>query len=701
MDWKRMVSAAVAGCMCLAMMGTAAAPQMDDPVQRMAERGILVGDGSGNLRPDDPVTRGEFCKIVAEALELEAAGDANRFADMDGHWAKAYVEALSSRGLIHGVTETEFCPDDLLTYEQALAILTRAEGWKYLENYPYDCVAQGIEQGISDGVAVVVGRPATRADIAQMLYNVLQRRETEKMTDTYGSDAGYGGVLGCAPMVPAGGAAGGGGDMAFYDMAANAVMPEWAPGYDGNTESYAFEPENGFRSSADSPLSTFALDVDTASYSNLRRKLIAGQLPEAGVVRTEELLNYFDYDLPEPEEGSPFSVYTEVTACPWNEGHQLAMVALKGRELERETAPASNLVFLMDVSGSMFSANKLPLAQQAMLLLTEQLRPDDRVTIVTYASGVNVALEPTAGDETEAIQKAVYSLRAGGGTNGAGGIQLAYEKAQEAFVEGGNNRVILCTDGDFNIGASSDASMEELISQKRESGIYLSVLGFGMGNYKDSKMEILADCGNGNYAYIDTLKEAKKVLVDDMMGTIFTIANDVKVQVEFNPAMVKEYRLVGYENRLLNPEDFTDDKKDAGELGAGDAMVALYEMVPADGKPSGTGLKYQSVTTGDSSELFTVHLRYRLPGADASEAADDVVVQKVTDAPSENLRFASAVAEFAMLLNGSEFSGNASFDAVLSRALESRGQDRFGYRAELIQLVGLAKLLPTQENFEK
>ena len=695
MGWKRMVSAAVAGCMCLAMMGTAAAPQMDDPVQHMAKRGILVGDGSGNLRPDDLVTRGEFCKIVAEALELEAAGDANRFADMDGHWAKAYVEALSSRGLIHGVTETEFCPDDLLTYEQALAILTRAEGWKYLENYPYDCVAQGIEQGISDGVAVVVGRPATRADIAQMLYNVLQRHETEKMTDTYG------GVLGRAPMVPAGSAAGGGGSKTFYDMAANAVRPEWSPGYDWNTESYAFEPENGYRSSADSPLSTFALDVDTASYSNLRRKLIAGQLPEAGVVRTEELLNYFDYDLPEPEEGSPFSVYTEVAACPWNEGHQLTMVALKGRKLERETAPASNLVFLMDVSGSMFSANKLPLAQQAMLLLTEQLRPDDRVTIVTYASGVNVALEPTAGDETEAIQKAVYSLRAGGGTNGAGGIQLAYEKAQEAFVEGGNNRVILCTDGDFNIGASSDASMEELISQKRESGIYLSVLGFGMGNYKDSKMEILADCGNGNYAYIDTLKEAKKVLVDDMMGTIFTIANDVKVQVEFNPAMVKEYRLVGYENRLLNPEDFTNDKKDAGELGAGDTMVALYELVPADGKPSGTGLKYQSMTTGDSSELFTVHLRYRLPGADAGEAADDVAVQKVTDAPSENLRFASAVAEFAMLLNDSEFSGNASFDAVLSRALESRGQDRFGYRAELIQLVGLAKLLPIQENFEK
>ena len=695
MGWKRMVSAAVAGCMCLAMMGTAAAPQMDDPVQHMAKRGILVGDGSGNLRPDDLVTRGEFCKIVAEALELEAAGDANRFADMDGHWAKAYVEALSSRGLIHGVTETEFCPDDLLTYEQALAILTRAEGWKYLENYPYDCVAQGIEQGISDGVAVVVGRPATRADIAQMLYNVLQRHETEKMTDTYG------GVLGRAPMVPAGSAAGGGGSKTFYDMAANAVRPEWSPGYDWKTESYAFEPENGYRSSADSPLSTFALDVDTASYSNLRRKLIAGQLPEAGVVRTEELLNYFDYDLPEPEEGSPFSVYTEVAACPWNEGHQLTMVALKGRKLERETAPASNLVFLMDVSGSMFSANKLPLAQQAMLLLTEQLRPDDRVTIVTYASGVNVALEPTAGDETEAIQKAVYSLRAGGGTNGAGGIQLAYEKAQEAFVEGGNNRVILCTDGDFNIGASSDASMEELISQKRESGIYLSVLGFGMGNYKDSKMEILADCGNGNYAYIDTLKEAKKVLVDDMMGTIFTIANDVKVQVEFNPAMVKEYRLVGYENRLLNPEDFTNDKKDAGELGAGDTMVALYELVPADGKPSGTGLKYQSMTTGDSSELFTVHLRYRLPGADAGEAADDVAVQKVTDAPSENLRFASAVAEFAMLLNDSEFSGNASFDAVLSRALESRGQDRFGYRAELIQLVGLAKLLPIQENFEK
>lgn len=701
MDWKRLISVAVIGCLGLAVLGPVDTQSAADPMQSMAERGVLQGDPDGNLRPDDPVTRGEFCKMAAEAFGLEHAKEPAVFVDIEGHWAKPYVDILSSRGLVVGVTETDFCPDDPLTYEQALAVLLRMGYGTAPETYPYDCVAMGLEAGLSDGVAVVVGAPATRADIAQMLCNALEQRAFETEVAAYGDGAVTGGGGGAAAsngVAMASSGAGGGGSAAGGRVVGMPMLP---PEFGWNTESYAYEPENGFRSATDSPLSTFALDVDTASYSNLRRMLVAGQLPEAGVVRTEELLNYFDYDLPQPEVGKPFSVTAEVAACPWNTEHQLAMVALQGYALDRDEAPASNLVFLMDVSGSMFAPNKLGLAKQAMLLLTETLRPDDRVTIVTYASGVQTVLEPTAGDNKEAIRQAIYGLQAGGGTYGAGGIELAYKKAQAAFVAGGNNRVILCTDGDFNIGASSDASMEALISQKRESGIFLSVLGFGMGNYKDSKMEILADCGNGNYAYIDTLKEAKKVLVDDMMGTIFTIAKDVKVQVEFNPAMVKEYRLVGYENRLLNPEDFTDDTKDAGEMGAGDTMVALYELVPADGGAAGTELKYQTVTPTGSDELFTVHLRYKLPDADESEAADDVAVREVAQEPSGNWQFASAVAEFAMLLNGSEFAGHANMDAVLARALDSRGTDAFGYRAEFIQLVGLAKLLYNAENFEK
>lgn len=697
MFWKRLVSAAVIGCLGLAVLGPIRAQEVVDPMQRMVERGIFEGDSNGDLRSDAAVTRGEFCKIVAEAFGLEKAGTVKKFQDIDTHWAKDYVEILASHGYIHGVTETQFQPDGTLTYEQALAILMRVQGI-YTGNYPYDCVAQAVASGTSDCVAVVIGAPATRKDIAQLLCNILERQEFDGMETGYQPTVGYGASGAAMSSAAPSGGGSGGSSMVATDSALVPAEAPAMPGYGWNTESYAYEPENGFRSPVDSPLSTFALDVDTASYSNLRRKLVAGQLPEAGVVRTEELLNYFDYDLPQPEEGKPFSVYTEVAPCPWDEQNQLAMVALKGYELERETAPASNLVFLIDVSGSMFSANKLPLAQQAMLLLTDTLRPDDRVTIVTYAGNAGVVLDTVSGENKEAIREAIYGLRAGGSTNGAGGIRLAYEKAQAAFVEGGNNRVILCTDGDFNVGEASDASMEQLISEKRESGILLSVLGFGMGNYKDSKMEILADCGNGNYAYIDTLKEAKKVLVDDMLSTIFTIAKDVKLQVEFNPATVQSYRLIGYENRLLNPEDFTDDKKDAGEMGAGDTMVALYEIVPAGGgAPKASELKYQTVTPTGSEELFTVHLRYKLPDSDASEAADDVAVRDVTQNPSENLRFASSVAEFAMLLNHSEYRGSANLDSVIERALGSRGNDLFGYRAEFIQLVGLTKLLVQQQ----
>jgi Ca-activated chloride channel family protein len=361
-------------------------------------------------------------------------------------------------------------------------------------------------------------------------------------------------------------------------------MPDPFPYIDYNSlndESYGNNEENRFLNPVDSPFSTFALDVDTASYANIRRCLLGGYFPDKGAIRIEEMLNYFDYELPGASQAEPVSITTELNVCPWNKDHLLAMIALSSYTPDKVEPPGSNLVFLVDVSGSMEAYNRLPLARQGLKLLVSQLSEKDKVTIVTYAGTVGTLLEPTSAGQKETIHKAIDSMNAGGSTNGAGGIQAAYEQARNAFIDGGNNRVILLTDGDFNVGVQSASELEALIEAERGNGIYLSVLGFGMGNLKDYEMETLADKGNGNYAYIDTLKEAKKVFVDDMTSTIFTIANDVKLQVEFNPEKVSSYRLIGYENRLLNTEDFKDDQKDAGEMGAGHQMIALYEIVPA------------------------------------------------------------------------------------------------------------------------
>jgi Ca-activated chloride channel family protein len=349
----------------------------------------------------------------------------------------------------------------------------------------------------------------------------------------------------------------------------------------------------------------------------------------------------------------------------------------------------------MDISGSMYPSKRLPLAQRAMCLLVDELRDQDTVTIVVYASSTGTVLEATSGSDKETIKNAIYGLRAGGSTNGAGGIQLAYEEAGKNFVKGGNNRVILCTDGDFNVGVSSVSALEDLIVEQREGGVFLSILGFGMGNVKDNKMETLATKGNGNYAYIDNLKEAKKVLVDDMTGTIFTIAKDVKLQVEFNPETVSAYRLIGYEKRLLNDEDFNNDAKDAGEMGAGHSMIAFYEIIPAGvGDPGASELKYQTPQTTGSDELMNINLRYKKPDSDVSILMEPVAVSGLTDAPpSEIFNFASAVAEWGLILENSEFKANASILSVLNRAYENRGHDVFGYRAEFIQLVDLSRLI--------
>jgi Ca-activated chloride channel homolog len=468
-----------------------------------------------------------------------------------------------------------------------------------------------------------------------------------------------------------------------------------------NTESYALVRDNPFLAVAANPLSTFAVDVDTASYANVRRFLRSGQLPPKDAVRIEELVNYFRYDYPDPEGQAPFSITTEVAACPWMQGHLLALVGLQGRRIETRDVPPRNLVFLIDVSGSMDMPNKLPLLKAGMALLVDELRPEDRVAIVVYAGTSGLVLGTTPGDRKAEIRAALDRLQAGGSTAGGAGIQLAYNVAAESFLEGGVNRVILATDGDFNVGVTSEGDLVRLIEEKRKTGVFLSVLGFGEGNLKDSAMEKLADSGNGNYSYVDTLAEARKVLVSEAGATLFTIAKDVKVQVEFNPRQVSAYRLLGYENRMLRSEDFSDDRKDAGEIGAGHSVTALYEIVPAGvpmPMPALEPLRYQDAhrpsTTAGSGELLTVKLRYKEPDGDTSRLQSVAVAASPDDSPSADLRFASAVAAFGMLLRDSEHKGSASWETVRELASASRGEDREGYRAELLQLVATAASIP-------
>ena len=469
-----------------------------------------------------------------------------------------------------------------------------------------------------------------------------------------------------------------------------------------NTEQYDFIEESGFKAVTDNPLSTFSIDVDTASYANVRRFLTRNQMPPKDAVRIEELINYFSYDYPEPKDETPFAVITELSVCPWNKDHQLIHIGLKGRKIETANMPPSNLVFLLDVSGSMNSPDKLPLLKKGFKLLTEQLREKDRVAIAVYAGAAGLVLPSTPGNNKHTILKAIDNLKAGGSTAGAQGIKLAYKIALDNFIENGNNRVILATDGDFNVGVSSDGELVRLIESQRQKNIFLTVLGFGTGNLKDAKMEKLADKGNGNYAYIDNLLEAKKVLVKEMGGTLHTIAKDVKLQVEFNPAHVKAYRLIGYENRRLNKEDFNNDKKDAGELGAGHTVTALYELVPADAHESpgkADPLKYQEskikLAASESQELMTVKLRYKKPDENQSIKIIHPVTAKrlAADRTSDNFNFSAAVASFGMLLRDSEFKGASTYQDVLTLAKSSKGKDSEGHRAEFIRLVEIAEML--------
>jgi Ca-activated chloride channel family protein len=484
------------------------------------------------------------------------------------------------------------------------------------------------------------------------------------------------------------------GEMGYvaYDM-----EPE-EPMIEHNTEEYSRITENTFMDVLKNPLSTFSIDVDKASYANVRRFLNSNSKPYEDAVRIEEMVNYFDYDYPQPVGNDPFSVSMELGECPWNPKHQLVQIGLKGKEMDADEVPPTNLVFLLDVSGSMSDDNKLPLLKKAFGLLVDKMRPQDRVSIVVYASATGVVLESTSGSNKEEILSALNDLEAGGSTAGGEGIELAYKIAMDNFIENGNNRVILATDGDFNVGVSSTSELIKMIENKREQGVFLTILGFGMGNYKDYRMEEISNAGNGNYAYIDNILEAKKMLGNELWGTLYTIAKDVKIQVEFNPGQVKAYRLIGYENRMLAAEDFNDDTKDAGEIGAGHTVTALYEIIPAgsDEEVRTTGeLNYQKTKTVESSDLMTLKLRYKEPDGKVSKLIEHRIQASdiKNESLSENFLFASAVAEFGLILRNSEHKANSSYESVLARAKKGKGLDEFRYRDEFIRLVEIAELL--------
>ncbi|WP_320938035.1 VWA domain-containing protein [Enterocloster lavalensis] len=500
--------------------------------------------------------------------------------------------------------------------------------------------------------------------------------------------------------------------MAAQSQWDGAVMEAEGPPLSHNTEEYNYIAENAFLAVANAPLSTFAADVDTASYANIRRKILEGNEVPADAVRIEEMLNYFTYDYPEPTEGEPFSVTTYIGDCPWNENHKLLQIGLQAEKPDLEDQKPSNLVFLIDVSGSMESADKLGLVKRAFLLLTENLRPEDTVSIVTYASSDTVVLDGVSGEEKAAIMTAIENLTAGGSTDGSKGIETAYRLAEEHFQKDGNNRVILATDGDLNLGLTSEGDLTRLIQKKKESGVFLSVMGFGTGNIKDNKMEALADNGNGQYAYVDSLMEAKRVLVEELGGTLFTVAKDVKLQVEFNPAKVKGYRLIGYENRLMEARDFDDDAKDGGEIGAGHRVTALYELVPAgsdedlgevelkygagnasaagNGENGGAEVKPAegAPAPGADSEWLTLKVRYKEPDGDQSRLleypVDDSAVCR--ELPPD-MRFASCVAQTGMLLRDSEYAGGSSYKAIAAELERVDGLHGDPYKEEFLYLV--------------
>ncbi len=490
----------------------------------------------------------------------------------------------------------------------------------------------------------------------------------------------------------------------YQSEAEEGLMPYSQPAqdnYNSNNEEYGEFTESPFYYANQVPLSTFSIDVDTASYANIRRFLNDGQLPNPDAVRVEECINYFDYDYDSPNWKDPYSINVEMAECPWEEENYLVMIGINAKDLDKSELPPSNLVFLIDVSGSMDSSDKLPLLQSGFKMLVDNLSDEDTISIVTYSGKVSAIAEGVSGSDKSKLKREIDRLHAGGSTAGGAAMEMAYEIAEEYFIEGGNNRIIMATDGDFNVGISSEDELERFIENKRDEGIYLSMLGFGSGNVKDSKMELLADKGNGNYSYIDSAQEANKVLVEEMASTVYTLAKDVKVQIEFNPANVLAYRLIGYDNRRLNDEDFNDDTKDAGEMGLGHSVTVLYEIVPQGATPKVDPLRYgendETISESDGPmdyEWLYVKTKYKQPDSDTSEENIERAVtdDDITNNPSDDFLFSSAVAEFAMLLKESEYC-DGDMDDVITLAKEGRGYDESGYRAEFIRLAQIAENL--------
>ncbi len=695
--------AAVLLISCVSASGILLVSDGYDPIEAFRESGILTGDEDGDLRLGDSITRAEFCKLICEAFSLDGLAETDQkltFDDVpDNHWAHKHISRMTRVGLLRGKSDGKFAPEDSIRLVDAERIALRLLGMGYRTDTDFRTGAAAMDYNLIDGVKTGLLESITREDAVRLLYNTAcektEAEEFDGFSFSYSSSGGGSGAalnnMSAAPQASATSTDYRASATADYEASDEAMMVIPEQEIEFNTEDYAATNENGFKSAALSPLSTFSIDTDTASYSNMRRFIIDGTAAADGSIRTEELINYFSYDNQLPQNGEIFAVTAEAAVCPWNTGNILARISIQGEELSDDERSPQNLVFLIDVSGSMHSRKKLPLVKRAMSLLLEKLDERDSVSIVTYANGTSVALEGAKGNEKERIQNTLDSLRAGGGTAGGAGLMLAYEQA-ERFKIDGNNRIILCTDGDFNVGISSDAELKALVEEKRKSGIYLSIMGFGTGNLKDNKLEIMADNGNGSYYYIDTLKEAKKVLVDDMTKTLYTIAEDVKLQVEFNPEAVSEYRLIGYENRMLAPEDFENDEKDAGELGAGSTVTVLYEIVPANGGTAENGLRYSQTQTVGSDELLCVNIRYKNPGESESILREFPVENIVADTVDGDFAFAAAVAELGMLLNDSEFAGTSSYDSVIGLAENARGEDTHGYRSEFISLVDLLRL---------
>ncbi|MGN0181688.1 MAG: von Willebrand factor type A domain-containing protein [Candidatus Ornithomonoglobus sp.] len=744
MNIKIKVTAMALAVSILALTNTLASEETEhtkyaNAIEFVSANGIMEGDENGDLRLDDTITRAEFVKMLITAASGEemnerlVGDDYTQYAFDDvaeDYWAWEFIAKAKALGFVDGVDNTHFCPEDSVTYAQAIKIVLMACGINsYNVSYPYGYISAAIDSGMLTGIDIKPDEPITRRDAAKLMYNastavssgLLSFEQRDILYDAVDSSKGIAGyglfskevtitpVYGGSPASPAGSVSGsssasapmqsaggsGGGTASVSESAVNsygmAVIPERK--YFSGEEYENYEP-NEFRKTKLSPLSTFSIDTDTASYSNMRRFISLGQKPQDGSIRTEELINYFEYDTPEMAEDAPFGVTAQLTDCPWS-GNKLARVTIAGAEAQ--TDKPSNLVFLIDVSGSMSSYNKLPMLKQALEMLVDNLGENDTVSIVTYASGTRVVLDAVSGSEKEKLRSAIEELMSGGGTNGADGLALAYGEIEKDFIDGGNNRIILCSDGDFNIGPSSTEELKQLITEKRKAGIYLTTMGFGMGNYKDNRMELLADYGNGSYYYIDTLGEAKRVFADKLNKTLYTVAEDVKIQVEFNPAVVSEYRLVGYENRELAAEDFENDTVDAGELGAGAKVTAVYELVMnGDGMAEGddTTYRYQTNQYKGTDEAFDVKIRYKEPGGMESILKEFPAANELS-AADEDTRFAAAAAMLGLKLNGVI---DISYDAVIEQALsalsfEGTYDSDTADRWELVQLVELLKYI--------